>query len=69
MVLDTTKPLIAPKDPSKGRETPHHLVIVLAILPMPNKKDLKGKGPAFTIAEAAKPTKGIGKENPPLKIN
>ena len=69
MVLETTKPPIVPKDPSKGRETPQHLEIVLATFPMLVKEDSKGKGPTFTAIETAKSTKATGKENPPLKIN
>ena len=69
MVPDTTKPLGTPKDPSKGRETPQHLEIVLATLPMPTKEDPNGKGPASTVVETAKSTKATRKENPSLKIN
>ena len=69
MVLETTKPPAAPKDISKGREALHNLEIVLATIPIPTKEDPKGKGLASNVTEAAKPIKGIGKENPPLKIN
>ena len=58
-----------PKDPSKGRETPQHLEIILATLPMPAKEDPKGKGPTSTIAKTTESTKATGKENPSLKIN
>jgi len=68
VVPDTTKPLVAPKDPSKGRETSQHLEIVLATLPVPAKDDPKGKCLASTTAETANPPKATGKENPPLKI-
>ena len=69
VVLETTKPSAAPKDISKGREALHNLEIVLATIPIPTKEDPKGKGLASNVTEAAKPIKGIGKENPPLKIN
>ena len=57
-----------PKDPSKGRETPQHLEIVLATLPMPANEDSKGKGPTSTAAKIANSTKATRKENPTLKI-
>ena len=68
VVPDTTKPLGTPKDPSKGRETPQHLEIVLATLPMPAKEDSKGKGSTSTAAEISNSTKATRKENPTLKI-
>ena len=68
MVPDATKPLVTPKDPSKGRETPQHLEIVLATLPMPAKEDSKGKGSTSTTAEISNSTKATRKENPTLKI-
>ena len=68
VVPDTTKPLGTPKDPSKGRETPQHLEIVLATLPMPAKEDSKGKGSTSTTAEISNSTKATRKENPTLKI-
>ena len=69
MVPKTTKPQANPKDPPKGKETSQSLEVVLATLPIPAKEDPKGKGPTFTATEAAKPTKGTGKEKPPPKIN
>ena len=69
VVPETTKPPAAPKDLSKGRETPQHLKIVLATLPMPTKEDAKGKGPTSTVVETTKSTKATRKENPSLKIN
>lgn len=69
VVLETTKPLVAPKDPSKGKESSKDLEIILATLPLPAKKDLKGKGPTSTTTEVIKPSKGTEKEKPPLKNN
>ncbi|XP_030938492.1 tropomyosin alpha-1 chain-like [Quercus lobata] len=68
VVPNTTKPSPAPKDPSKGKETPQHLEIVLTSLLAPAKEDPKGKGLASTVAETADSTKATGKENPPPKI-
>lgn len=65
VVPEVTKPPVAPKDPSKVSES---LKIVLATLSIPTKEDPKDKGPAFTTATTAKPTKAIAKDNPPLKI-
>ena len=55
---DTTKevaqdahlPPDAPKEPSKEKKASHNMKIMLATLPIPFKEDLKGKGPASTIA-------------------
>ena len=69
VVPKTTKPLVVPKDPSKGKEASQSLEIVLATFPILAKEDPKGKGPASSIAKNAKITKATGKENPPLKIN
>ena len=33
---------VNPKDPSKGKEAPHNMKIVLATLPIPTKEDPKG---------------------------
>ena len=43
VVPGTTKPPVAPKDPSKGKEILQNLEIILAIYPMPAKEDSKGK--------------------------
>lgn len=69
VVLDATKPLIAPNDSSEEKETSHNLEIILTTLPVPIKEDPKGKGPTSTLAETAKSTKATRKANPPLKIN
>lgn len=68
MVPEATKPSVAPKDPSKGKEATQSLEIILATLPMLAKEDPKGKGPASTIAKTAKSIKAIRKENPLLRI-
>lgn len=58
VVLENTKPLVAPKDPSKGKESSKDLEIILATLPLPAKEDPKGKGPTSTTTEVIKPSKG-----------
>ena len=68
VVLEATKPLAVPKDLSKGKEAFQNLEIFLATLPIPDKEDPKGKGPASIIAKTAKSIKATGKDNPPLKI-
>ena len=40
---DATKPSAAPRDPSKEKEVPPIMEIVLTTLPMPTKGDPKGK--------------------------
>ena len=47
---DAILPLADPKDPSKGKEAPHNMEIVLATLPIPTKEDPKGKGLASFTA-------------------
>ena len=69
MVPETTKPLVVPKGPFKGRESSKDLEIVLATLPIFAKEDSKSKGQTSIATEATKPNKGIEKEKPPLKIN
>lgn len=68
VVLEATKPPIAPKDLSKDKWAFQSLEIVLAILPMHTKEDPKGKGPATTATATAKSTKAPAKDNHPLKI-
>ena len=41
---DATKPPTIPQDPSKEKEVPLRMEIVLATLLVPTKGDLKGKG-------------------------
>ena len=43
VVPGTTKPPVAPKNPSKGKEILQNLEIILATFPMPAKEDSKGK--------------------------
>ena len=48
---DAILPPADPKDPSKEKEAPHNMEIVLATLPIPTKEDPKGKDLAsFTVA-------------------
>ena len=46
-----------PKDPSKEKETPHNMEIILATLPIPTKEDLKGKGLASSTTTITQPSK------------
>ena len=68
VVLEATKPPIAPKDFSKDKGAFQSLEIVLAILPTHTKEDPKGKGPTTTATTTAKSIKAPAKDNPPLKI-
>ena len=54
---DATQLLVAPNDPSKEKEAPKNMEIVLATLPIPPKEDPKGKGPASTTAAFTQPPK------------
>ena len=45
MSPDATKPPAAPQDLSQEKEVPSKMEIILATLPMPTKRDFKGKGP------------------------
>ena len=61
MAPDAIKPLAAPQDPSKEKEVSSKMEIVLATLPVPAKKDLKGKGPESSEAALTQSTKASTK--------
>ena len=54
---DATLPPAIPKDPSKEKKASHNMEIVLATLPILTKEDLKGKGPASSMAASTQPAK------------
>ena len=67
MAHDATKPSAAPQDPPKVKEVPFKMEISLAILPVPAKGDLKGKGPKSSEAALTESTKAPTKEKIVIK--
>lgn len=68
VALDATQPPAIPKDPSKEKEAPHNMEIVLATLPMRTKEDSKGKSPTSSITAPAQSTKPLVKDKLVLKL-
>ena len=64
---DATKPSAAPQDPPKVKEVPFKMEIALAILPVPAKGDLKGKGPKSSEATLTQSTKAPTKDKIVIK--
>ena len=66
---DATKPSAAPQDPPppKVKEVPFKMEIALAILPVPAKGDLKGKGPKSSEAALTQSTKAPTKDKIVIK--
>ena len=64
---DATKPSTAPQDPPKVKEVPFKMEIALAILPVPAKGDLKGKGPKSSEATLTQSTKAPTKDKIVIK--
>lgn len=59
MALDATKPLAAPQDPSKEKEVPSTMEIVLATLPLHAQGGLKSKDSGPLEVALSQTTKGL----------
>nr|POF10025.1 hypothetical protein CFP56_46373 [Quercus suber] len=57
MAYDVAMPPVAPKDPSKEKETSQGMEVMLETLPIPPKEDLKGQGQASTTTASTQPPK------------
>ena len=64
---DATKPLAAPQGLSQKKEVPSKMEIILATLPMPAKKDFKGKGPESSEVALTQSTKAPVKDKIVIK--
>ena len=62
-----TKPSAAPQDPPKEKEVPFKMEIALAILLVPAKGDLKGKGLEALEATLTQSTKALAKDKIVIK--
>ena len=67
MTPDAIKPPATPQDLSQEKEAPPRMEIVLATLPVPTKKDLKGKGPEALKAILTQSTKDPAREKIVIK--
>ena len=67
VALDATKPSTALQDPSKEKEVPPRMEIVLATLPMPTKGDPKGKDQGSSEAALSQSSKAPPKETIVIK--